>query len=222
MGAAAVVHGNRLDGVGISRRYRLTPQGAAASDTLATASGEPWIVAGAGYVIVASPIDPAATSLPLRAVFLPWLADVLGQRLGAPAGDVGAPVTTTPGATISAPAGVDAIESESGARRSVAGDRFTVPAERGVWFFLHAGRRAGALVIEAPEAESDLNRLSADRLAARLGGTRASGSTNPDALARDTFAAGASHPIATPLLVLALLLLVAEAFAVRAPRSSTA
>lgn len=220
--APAVARGGRLDDIGIARRYRLVPQGTAASDTLATASGEPWIVAGPRYVLLASPIDPAATDLPLRAAFLPWLADIFGQRLGAPAGDAGAPIPASPGASIAVPPGVDAIESATGARRSVSGDRISAPAERGVWFFLRAGRRVGAVVVEAPESESDLTRLSADRLATQLGGARARGVTDPDELARAVFAVGSNHPIATPLLVLAFLLLAAEAFAVRASRSAAA
>lgn len=220
--APASARGDGLDGVSVVRRYRLQRQGAAPSDTVATAGGEPWIVAGPGYVLLASPLDAAATNLPLRAAFLPWLADMLGQRLGAPAGDLGAALAASPGTTIALPPGVDAIESESGARRSVSGDRIAAPPERGVWFFLRAGRRVGAAVIEAPEAESDLTRWTSSQLAARLGGQRTRGVNDPDALARATFAVGSSHPVSTPLLVLAFLLLAAEAVAVRASRSSAA
>jgi len=220
--APAVARGDGLDGVTVTRRYRLVRQGAAPSDTIASAGGEPWIVGGQGYVLLASPVDPVATNLPLRAAFLPWLADVLGQRLGAPAGDVGTPIAAAPGASIEIPAGADAIESESGARRATSGDRMSAPAERGVWFFLRAGRRIGAVVVEATAAESDLTRWPADRLAARLGGARARGVSEPAALAHATFAVGASHPVATPLLIIAFLLLAAEAIAVRASRSPAA
>ena len=217
----AIARGDRLDGVTVSRRYRLVRQGAAPSDTLVVAGGEPWIVAGPGYVLLGSRVDPVATNLPVRAGFLPWLAEALGQRLGAPAGDVGAPISATPGEGIVAPVGVDGLESEAGARRSISGDRITAPAERGVWFFLRGGRRVGAVVVEAPEAESDLTRLPPDRLAARLS-ARAREARSPDALARSTFAVGSRHPAATPLLVLAFLLLAAEAVASRASRSTVA
>ena len=218
----ALVHGDRLDGVAETRRYHLVRQSAGPVDTLASAGGEPWIVSGPGYVLLGSPIDPAATNLPLRAAFLPWLAEVLGQRLGAPAGDLGKPISASPGAAVAIPAGADAIESASGARRSIAGDRMAAPAERGVWFFLRDGRRVGAIVVEAPEAESDLTRIPARRLAAQLGGSRARVVSDPDALARATFAVGSSHPVATPLLILAFLLLAGEAVAVRASRSTAA
>ena len=220
--APTVARGRRLEDVSVARRYRLVPQGATTSDTLATANGDPWIVGGDGYVLVASSIDPQFTNLPLRASFLPWLADMLDQRLGEPSGDLGAPDAATPGQSIALPAAVDAIETESGARRSVSGDRFTTPRERGVWFFLRAGRRVGALVVEAPESESDLTRLSAERLATRLGGNRGRGVTDSDALVRATFAVGARHPAMTPLLVIAFLFLVAEALVLRASRSTAA
>ena len=82
-----VVRGSTaLDGVQVHVRYPLqrSPGGTAnaSSDTLATAGGAPWVVAGDGYVLVASPIDPDATDLPLRAGFVPWLLDALSRRLG--------------------------------------------------------------------------------------------------------------------------------------------
>ncbi|MEP6990980.1 MAG: BatA and WFA domain-containing protein, partial [bacterium] len=121
----AIVRGSHLDGVNTTSRYRLVRQGAAASDTLATAAGEPWIVAGDGYVLVASRLDPATTSFPLRAAFVPWVADVLGRRLGAPPGDAGAPIAATPGALVHLPAGADAIERATGTRRSITADQPT-------------------------------------------------------------------------------------------------
>lgn len=220
---ATTAHGAGLDGVGITRRYRLERLGGGArTDTLATAGTDAWIVSGLSYVLVASPLDPAATALPLRAAFLPWLTEVLGQRLGAPIGDLGAPILTTPGAPLTLPTAVDAIESAAGARRSVVGERVDAPAERGVWFLLRAGRRVGAVVVEAPESESDLTRWSSRELARRLGGLNASGVSSPSALARAAFSVSASHPFTTPLLVLAFLLLAAEAAVVRANRSVAA
>lgn len=215
-------HGGGLDGATVSRRYRLERQGPGSSDTLATAGADAWAVAGPGYVLLASPMDPVATDLPLRAAFLPWLSQVLGQRLGAPAGDAGAPILTAPGAPLVLPAAVDAIESASGARRSIMSEHIEAPAERGVWFLLRAGRRVGALVVEAPETESDLTRWRPRELAVRLGGASAQGVTSPAALARAALATGARHPFTTPLLVLAFLLLAVEAAVVRANRPVTA
>ncbi|CAN5576352.1 hypothetical protein BH09GEM1_BH09GEM1_44350 [soil metagenome] len=218
----AIVHGARLDGISVAARFRLVRAGSNPGDTLATAAGEPWLVSGPGYVLMGSRIDPSATTLPLRAVFVPWLADMVGLRLGAPAGDAGVPLQAVPGASIKLPEGADALESSSGTRRAVSGTDAVAPAERGVWFILKGARRVGAIAVNAPPVESQLARLPAEELAARLGTSRSHAAQSAGAWVRDTFAAGTRRPIITPLLILALLLIVAEAIAVRTTRSAAA
>jgi Aerotolerance regulator N-terminal len=218
----AIVRGSHLDGVSVASRYRLVREGAGSSDTVATAAGEPWIVAGPGYVLIASRLDPSWTTLPVRAAFVPWLADMIGLRLGAPAGDVGAPVVAAPETPVRYPAGADAIESATGTRRSVSGETGISPAERGVWFALRGARRIGAIVVNAPPEESALERWPAEALAARVAGTRGRATSRTESWVRDTFAAGTRRPAVTPLLLLALLLLSAEAIAVRTTRSTAA
>ena len=217
-----VARGGRLDGVAIAERNRLVRAGVAASDTLATAGGEPWVVAGPGYVLLASRLDPAATQLPVRAPFVPWLADMLSLRLGAPAGDIGTPIDALPGGSISLPTGAETLESGGGSRRSVTGESMVSPEERGVWFVLRGGRRIGAVVVNAPPEESLLDRWAAPALAARLGGAPARAATTSLGWVGDTYAAGTTRPAGTPLLVLALLLLAAEALAVRTSRPTAA
>jgi hypothetical protein len=214
----AIAHGGRLDAIAVSERYKLVYAGVAPSDTLATAGGEPWVVAGPGYVLVASRLDPAATQLPVRAPFVPWLADMLALRLGAPGGDVGTPIAALPGGPVHLPAGSESLESTGGSRRTVTAELMDAPEERGVWFILRGGRRVGAVVVNAPPEESSLERESPTALAARLGGVRASVTTSAGGWVADVFAAGRTRPAATPLLVLALLLLAAEALVVRASR----
>ncbi|MEP6622419.1 MAG: BatA and WFA domain-containing protein [bacterium] len=218
----AVARGDRMEGVTVASRYRLVREGAGPADTLATANGEPWVVAGPGYVLLASRLDPAATMLPVRAAFVPWLADMIGLRLGAPAGEGGAPIDARPGAAIRLPAGADGIENTAGTRRSMNAEHATAPEERGVWFILRGAKRIGAIVVNAPSDESALARWPASALAPELGGARARASRSADAWVRDTFAAGSRRPAVTPLLLLALLLLAAEAIAVRTTRSTAA
>ena len=219
---AVVARGGRLDGVAVTERYRLVRAGVAASDTLATAGGEPWVVGGPGYVLVASRLDPAATQLPVRAPFVPWLADMLSLRLGAPAGDLGAPIDALPGRSVRLPTGAETLESASGSRRSVTAEVIDAPGERGVWFVLRGGRRIGAVVVNSPAEESVLERWSGPALAARLGGATGRAATTNLGWVGDTYAAGATRPAGTPLLVLALLLLAAEAVAVRTSRPTAA
>ncbi len=218
----AIVRGGRLGSTSVTERYALVREGSAASDTLSTAGGEPWIVAGERYVLAASRLDPAATSLPVRAAFLPWLVDMLSLRLGAPAGDAGAPIAAAPRMSVLLPPGADAIERAGGGTRIAASGRIDAPDERGVWFVQRAGRRVGALVVNAPPEESVLRRESTDRLARRLAGPRGRGTRSAGAWVRDAFAGGTRRPAVTPLLVLALLLLAAESIAVRTSRSSAA
>ena len=220
--APAIVRGARLDGIAVSSRYQLVRTGAGATDTLATAAGEPWVVAGPGYVLVASRIDPAATTLPIKAAFVPWLSEVAGIRLSAPPGDAGVAVDARPGALVRLPAGADAIESATGTRRSVSGDAVIAPQERGVWFILHGSRRIGALVVNAPPEESSLGRFSAEALATRISGLRGHAAASPRDWVRTAFSAGNARPAVTPLLLIVLALLLAEMFAVRITRSAAA
>ena len=217
-----IARGDRLDGTTVRERYRLVREGAALSDTLATAGGAPWIVAGPRYVLVGSRLEPVVTDLPVRAAFLPWLADVLGTRLGAPAGDQGAPILAEPGEPITLPVGTEALESASGTRRPAGDGVSTAPAERGVWFILAGGRRVGAIVVNAPPEESSLARWRGGELATRLAGPDGRASGTADAWVRDSFAAGTRRPAVTPLLALALALIAAEAIALRTSRSTAA
>ncbi len=218
----AIARGGRLDGVSVASRFKLVREGTAVTDTVATAAGEPWIVAGPGYVLLASRIDPMATTLPVKAAFVPWLADMISLRLGAPAGDVGAPIATWPGAQVRLPAGADAIESPSGARRSVNADRINAPDERGVWFILRGARRVGTIVVNASAEESALARTQAGALAPQLAGARGRAAATASGWVSETYSAGTRRPAATPLLILALLLLSAEAIALRMSRSKAA
>ncbi len=218
----ALARGARVDGIAISSRYRLLFEGAGRSDTLASAAGEPWVVSGPGYVLVGSRLDPAATALPIRAAFVPWLADMIGLRLGSQGGEVAAPINARPGASVQLPAGADALESPSGSRRSISSDHATAPAERGVWFVLKGARRIGALVVNSPAVESRLARETAEQLAPRIAGTRAHGTTSVAQWIRDGLAAGSRRPALVPLLLFAMLLLAAEALVVRTTRTAAA
>lgn len=218
---ATVIRGGVLSGIPVDARYRLVAvSGALRSDTLATAGGAPWAVAGAGWVLLASPLDPSFTQLPVRAAFLPWMAGVLGERLAAPAGESATPLHAEPGAAITLPDGIDGLESADGARRSTLTLPTRAPAERGVWFLMRAGRRVGALVVEPDAAELDLTPLAAADFASRLGERNVQVSRSAAEWRRDAFAAGSRGSAVTPLLILAVLLLGAEALIVRSSRSA--
>ncbi|MCC6774750.1 MAG: BatA and WFA domain-containing protein [Gemmatimonadaceae bacterium] len=206
-----VVRGDRFDGVRASLRYPLEAQTGARSDTLATAGGAPWIVAGDGYVLIASPLDPTATDLPLRATFVPWLGDVIAQRL---AGAATAVLHSAPGGPVRLPAGVDALESGDGqVTPFVAGA--SAPSRAGVYFLRRGPERVGALVVNAEPEESNLTRLPIATLRDRIRGRDAVVTADAAAWQRSLFDVGSRRPLQLPLILLALALLAAETVVVR-------
>jgi hypothetical protein len=195
-----------LDGVTIARRHTLRFTGGASADTVAMAGAEPWIVAGPGYVLVASPLSPDATSLPVRAAFIPWLTDVVTQRLF---GDAGRVIQASPGAAVIRPNGADMLELPGGRRVTLTTDTIVAPDRAGVAFFLRGGRRVGALVANPEPDESDLTRIDPQTLASRV---RAKDVVVSDSarLGSVLFSSSPRRSLLVPVLVLALAVLILE------------
>ncbi len=216
-----------LEGVQVRVRYPLqrSPGGAATvlSDTIATAGGTPWAVAGDGYLLLASPIDPDATDLPLRAAFVPWLLDALSRRLG----DDGVVLTATPGQHLRDRAfvGATGLERPDGTVVPLSGDRLTVPNESGVYFLRRQAARVGALVVNAEAIESDLRSAPNGVGAAfrtRIAGREIGVDTVSSDWQRHTLDQAAGRSLLTPLLIVALLALLAEAWFSRGAVSTRA
>ena len=201
-----------LDTVTVASRYQLVPQGAAASDTLAVVGAEPWIVAGPRYVLVGSPLVPEATSLPLRAGFVPWLGETVAERLQ---GETGWALAAAPGASLARPAWADGLEDPAGARTPLTGERITAPDAAGVYFLIQGGRRVGALVVNAPAAESQLERLAASALAGRLEARHVRVASDRARWSELPFRGAPSRSLVPALLALALGVLLVEAVALR-------
>ena len=199
--------------VGATLHYPLVPVAGAGGDTLVRAAGAPWAVAGDGFVLVGSPLLPDATTLPLRAAFVPWLGEVLGQRLSAE------PMvlrTAAPGAPVAVPPSVTAwTPASGGSATSVVDGSLTAPAEPGVYYLLRGAARVGALVVDPEPEESVLQRLSPATLRSRLGARRAEVTTDRDRLAATAFDPAGGRSLASPLLAAALLVLVAEGWVSR-------
>ena len=203
------------DGVAVLQRHELALRAGAPADTLALAGGAPWIVAGPGYVLVASPLVPQATAFPLRAAFAPWLADVVTQRL---AGDAGPVLEAAPGDTLRRPAWATALEHPDGRRTALTGAMLAAPGAAGVYFLLRDARRAGALVVNPEVEETVLDRLALAQLRERVTGSRTRAADDAARWRADLFDTSGGRPLAAPLLAIALALLAAEAALTRAPR----
>jgi aerotolerance regulator-like protein len=202
------VRGDRLDDVTTTLRYSLQlHDGAAATDTLATAGGEPWIVAGNGWVLVGSPLDPSATSLPIRAAFVPWLTDVITQRLSGAEGTV---VTASPFARVARPAWAETLERPDGTRLPIGSAIIETPARPGVYFLLRGTERAGALVVNAEAEESILDRLPERELRARVKAEDVHIARTADRWSSVVFASAVRHPLVSAFLAAALLALLGE------------
>lgn len=206
-----VARGTEIDGTTVRFRYPLRAEGTAPSDTLATTAGEPWIVAGSGYVLVGSPLLPDATNLPIRAQFIPWLADLLAQRLGAQGSML---LTAAPGAPVRLPDGLLGLEREDGQVLAATSDS-AAPSRPGVYFLRRGDERVGALVVNVEPEESRLRRLAPRDLADRLGRGDREVVDDVGQLPLGVFATGARRPLQTVLLFLALACLAAESVIVR-------
>ena len=204
---SAIARGEQLPGVSVTMRYALEPRSGAVAETLAVVGREPWIVAGRGYVLLGSPVDASATSLPITAAFLPWLGDVLASRLH---GDAGVLRTATPGQRTAIPSGIEAIESTDGQRLAVTGGVVEAPATAGTYFLIQGTRRVGALVVNPEVEESRLDRWSPDELADRMASRGARVADDGEAWVDLAFTGAARQSLVGPLLIALLLVLAAE------------
>ncbi|MDQ3698355.1 MAG: VWA domain-containing protein [Gemmatimonadota bacterium] len=211
--------GTALGSVNVALRYPLLPRPGLPADTLATVAGEPWIVRGDGFVIVGSPMAPEATTLPIRAAFVPWLGEMITVGL-APAG--GSVVEAVPGATVSLPDGVDALEMPDGATEPVGPDTLAAPRRPGVYFFVRGRERAGALVVNPEPEESRLQRLDGDALRSRFRGSDVRVVRDAAVHTASVFAAAPRRVVLLPLLICAIGLLLAESLLAGSGRSRAA
>jgi hypothetical protein len=210
---ASIARGEQLQGVSVALRYELVPRGVPDAETLAVVGREPWVVSGPRYLLVGSPLVPEASSLPVSASFLPWLGDMLAARLHAEPGTVRA---ASPGERVTRPAGVDALESATGGRTSVAGTGFDAPTAPGTYFFVQGVRRVGALVVNPDVSESRLERWSERELAAHVVSANARLARDADEWVRLSFSGAARRSLVVPLMVALLLVLGVETVAATA------
>ncbi len=203
-----------LDGASVRVRYPLVRSpgtGAPArTDTLATAGGAPWAVAGPNYVLLASPLDPDATDLPLRAGFVPWLLESLSRRLG----DDGQVIEARPGQFLAGLEGVTALERPDGSLVPLTGTRITVPNDAGVYLLRRQAARVGALVVNPEAEESDVAQNGTQDAAflSRVSGRSVSVAATPDDWRTRIFQQTAGRSLVPILLAIALVALLLEAW----------
>jgi hypothetical protein len=207
-----------LDGARVLLRYPLmASRGAGATsavnagDTIAMAGGAPWVVAGPGYVLVGSPLDPEATDLPVRAGFVPWLLEMFSHRLGSD----GLIMHSVPGQRIEQVTVSDGIENAEGTVTPWSGSANLAPQQPGVYFLRRGADRVGALVVNAEPEESDVGVVDGATFMSRFEGGAVSAHASGDAWRRAVLSQAQGRALVVPLVLLALLALALEAWFAR-------
>jgi hypothetical protein len=202
-----------LERARVARRHRLVRHGVTVDSVLLrTSDGAPWLVSGEAsgrrYVLVASPFDPASTSLPVDAAMVPFLEALLLRWTGL-GGDV--PPTVPAGAAVLLDADADSVRAPDGLVVPVDGRAPYAPRETGI-HRVFAGDRVTLLAVGAPAAESDLAELDDASAADRLGAPATVAASTNEEWADVIYRERRGRSASPHFLLAALLLAVAEMF----------
>lgn len=200
--AVSVDSGGLAAGARVMRRYQLIPAGSGRTGVVATVGGAPWIVRSRGVVLLGSRVDPAWTSLPLTAAFVPFM-DALLNRVAR--GEV-VLASGSPGAAVTLPDQVTELRREN-RRWSFEGGAEFRPPEAGIYFLLAGADTVGALSVNADPRESLLARAP-DRLVRSL--WRGARVLSLTAAADQSFTRGLRADLRGTLLWAVLILALAE------------
>jgi hypothetical protein len=202
-----------LRSVRVREAYRLSLAGPppAPTGSLADAGGRPWLVEGTDargrrYLLLASALDDASTSLPVSAgmvSFVDWVASQWAEAGGT------APDRTA-GLPLSAPRPADRVALPSGDTLPVDGTRMVRDTDQaGLYTFLSGDSVVSIEAVNPDPAESDLTPVDAGSLDERLGRdvtiVRRDG-----AWERSVFRDRQGPRLTRALLLVALLLLLLE------------
>lgn len=202
-----------LEDVRVRRAYRLVPADDELEGSIRArrSTGEPWIVSARSgddrpVLLLASPLRPEATSLPLSPEMLPLLEWMVS---GWPPTFRTATATET-GAPLTVPAGATGVRSPDGAVRRVDGRQpFRATGSPGIYEALEGDSVVSRMAVNPPIAESLLGRLDAEEAAGRLPGPVRT-VPGPEAWTSRIFLQRRGGEPWRPLLLAALALLVAE------------
>lgn len=188
--------------VDVTRRVALEQVGTT-GDTLVTVGGAPWIVRSGEVVLVGSRPDPAWTTLPLRASFVPLL-DALATRTVR-----GEPVVSrlVAGVPTVLPSIATGIALVGGAPAIVEGGALWTPPATGAYWLLAGRDTIGALTVAVDPRESALRRASDAEIGAAWSG--ATVAPLPGGASR-TFASGGRGDLRPLLLLVGMLAVLGE------------
>ncbi|MBW3535694.1 MAG: hypothetical protein KY453_10860 [Gemmatimonadetes bacterium] len=218
--------GAGMEGLRVRRAYRLAapgPDDALRGQVVARLeSGAPWLVEGragrgAHYRLMASPLVPEATELPVSASMVP-----LVEWLLTPAGSGGGEGGLLAGEPLSLPPAATSVEAPSGTRAPVDGTRvFRVTREPGIHVVLAGDSVLERVAVNPPSRESLLEPLAAAELEARLGGDLRTAS-DAGSWSETVFTSRQGPELWRPLLLAALVLLLLEGWVAASGRAAAA
>lgn len=204
---------------GDPNREPVTDNGPAPQDTgalrragalVTLANGDPWLISGQGaagpYILLASPLDDQATTLPVSAAMIPLLEWALehGSRSGTVLREV---IAGTNFRTLST---ATTVHAPDGTVHAVDGDQpFLATATAGLYRVLTGDSLLQTVPVNPPAAETDLEPASASEVRRAVPGV----STivdDPAAWSRNIFRAGRGPEPWRFFAVLVLVLLIAE------------
>jgi hypothetical protein len=208
--------------------YPLARQEPGADSVLLRLSdGAAWAVGGerrtgGRYILLATPLHPDASTIPVTAAMLPLLDRLTGAWAAARS-----PRTEhAPGEAPVVPEGADAVVRPDGTSEPVtAGAAYTLGDQPGIYRLLAGDSVIAAWAVNAPAEASDLRRLDRRGLETRLPGWSLHVTNQRGSWLRAVFRERLGTELWRPLLLAVLLALIIESIAAasgRARRSAAA
>lgn len=203
-----------LADIEIRRYFRMSPAGDGAPPTTGSraslSNGDPWLVAGSGpagpYVLLASPLDEVATSLPVSAAMIPLLEWAI-ERWTEGGGGIG---SVTSGVNFRPPPAATLVRDPEGTEHVVDGDQpFLATRTAGLYRALAGDNLLDAVPVNPPARESDLTPASVREVRRALPGTRDIVG-DASSWSRHIFRSGRGPEPWRPIGLLVLGLLIAE------------
>ncbi len=203
-----------LDDLEIRRFFRMasTATGAPSQSevVIALSSGDPWLVAGTSprgsYVLLASPLDEASTSLPVSAAMIPVLERII-DRWSAQTDGGGA---VTAGSNFRPPPIASSVTSPDGTEHPVDGDQpFLATTVAGFYRPMARDSALQVVAVNAPPAETDLTPATPSGVSGAIPGT-VTIVDDAASWSREIFRQGRGPEPWRPLAAILLLLLVVE------------
>jgi len=212
-----------LERVRILSWHTLQRAGSGADTVLLTLSdGAPLAVrgtrAGGGiYLLLSTPLDEAASTIPTSPAMLPLIDRLTGAWSAATA----ASRTAAPGESVTLPDAADALLLPDGTHEPVTGgSAYGAANEPGVYYVLAGTDTLTAFAVNPPRAESDLSRLEERELRTWIGDAAVTTVSNADDWAETIYRHRLGAESWRPFALFALLLLLIEPLLAASGRAS--